>query len=418
MRDIESTLVETTTRSHQREVDAFTQVRHKVAEIEQRGGSPIAQSSGNCIGRASWFPATTVHKGKGSGKSAGHANNDTTVGYSTPPTGLTSQKPKNGSTKSGHSGKSQSLDERKSEREMARLSLELATAKREEAAAKIRIMTMDSQLLPSRGGSRGTSDASSMASSCQSRQVKQHRSKQKHAESEKSMPLHAQLEEILTSLREDSVTVDDCSMLQSEERHEITSGSVAESARSGSTDFYSNESPAQRTSTLRQSRSLQDAVANGAVATLPVLEPQITDVRSPITTPDHPRTRQSIVPQYATASGRVATPYCPSQDTPYDRYMGGIMNIRCNLTCFRPAQSFDLLGCGSSPLRTFNNYTLGGGPLFTVLFVARAYQPKLWVDLRVKGLHQPTFNAQSAYHNYGNLYERQASTSAPILVVY
>jgi hypothetical protein len=133
---------------------------------------------------------------------------------------------------------SQSLDERKSEREMARLSLELATAKRQEAAAKIRIMTMDSQLSPSRGGSRGTSDASSIASSRQSRRAKHHRSKQKHAESEKSMPLRVQLEENLTSAREDSITVDYGSILQSEERHESTSGSVDESARSGSTDFF------------------------------------------------------------------------------------------------------------------------------------------------------------------------------------
>jgi hypothetical protein len=79
IRGIESSLVATTTHSQQREVGALTQVRNKVAEIEQRGGSPTAQSSGNCIGAASWFPATTVPEGKGSGKGVGHANNDATV---------------------------------------------------------------------------------------------------------------------------------------------------------------------------------------------------------------------------------------------------------------------------------------------------------------------------------------------------
>jgi hypothetical protein len=39
---------------------------------------------------------------------------------------------------------------------------------------------------------------------------------------------------------------------------------------------------------------------------------------------------------------------------------------------------------------------LGGGPVLTVLFVARAHQPILWVDLRVDGLHQLTLNIQSA----------------------
>jgi hypothetical protein len=179
---IESTMVTATAHSQQQEISALTQVRNKVAAVEQRGGSPTAQSSGNWIGAASWFPVAAVPIGQGSGVGAGAANNDATVGYSTPPTGMTSQKKKTGSTKSGHSGTSQSLDERRSERELARLSLELA--------AKIRIMTMDSQVSPSRGGSRGTSDASSVASSCQSRQLKHHRSKQRYAESEKSTPLN------------------------------------------------------------------------------------------------------------------------------------------------------------------------------------------------------------------------------------
>jgi hypothetical protein len=73
-----------------------------------------------------------------------------------------------------------------------------------------------------------------------------------------------------------------------------------------------------------------------------------------------------------------------------------VIKFRCNLTCFRPVRSFDLLGGGSSPHSAINNYTLGGGPALTVLFATRAHQPTLWVDLRVDGLHQPTLNTQSA----------------------
>jgi hypothetical protein len=130
---------------------------------------------------------------------------------------------------------------------------------------------------------------------------------------------------MLTSVREDSVTVDYDSALQSELRHVSGSGSVAESARSEALEFYSNASEAQRTSTLRHSRSLQDAEANGEATTLLVRERQITDVRRPITMPDHPGMRQSVVPQHATGVGRVVMPYCPSQDTPYDRHMGEVI---------------------------------------------------------------------------------------------
>jgi hypothetical protein len=53
-----------------------------------------------------------------------------------------------------------------------------------------------------------------------------------------------------------------------------------------------------------------------------------------------------------------------------------LINIRCNLTCFRPVQSFDLLGWGgSSPHSALKNYTSGVGPVLTVLFIARAHLP-------------------------------------------
>jgi hypothetical protein len=170
--------------THQPEAGARTQVRYKVAEIEQRGGSPTAQSSANRIGPTGWFRTATNRKGKASGESDARANNDATMGYSAPTTGSPSQITRDGSVKSGHSGKCQSFDEHKSSREKAQLSLDLSTAKREEAAAKILIMSIDSQLSPSRGRSRGTSEASSIASSHRSRQVK-------HDESNRS--LHGQL---------------------------------------------------------------------------------------------------------------------------------------------------------------------------------------------------------------------------------
>jgi hypothetical protein len=77
-----------------------------------------------------------------------------------------------------------------------------------------------------------------------------------------------------------------------------------------------------------------------------------------------------------------------------------LIKIRCDLVCSRPVESFDLLGWASSPHSAFKNCTLGGGPVPAVLFVARAHQPTLRVDLRVDGLHQPTLNIQSAVHIY------------------
>jgi hypothetical protein len=228
MKGIESTMVTASTHSLQRDISALTQVRNKVAAIEQRGGSPTAQSSGNWSGVTSWFHAAAVPKGRGSGKGANAANNDATVGYNTPPAGMTRHKKKTGSTKSGHSGTSQSLDGCKSERELARLSLEVATATKDEAVAKLRIMTLDARVSPSGGESRGTSDASSKASSYQSRRITHRRSKQRYAESEKSTPLNVQLGEILTSVRGDSITVDYGSITQPEARPESTSGSIDE----------------------------------------------------------------------------------------------------------------------------------------------------------------------------------------------
>jgi hypothetical protein len=73
-----------------------------------------------------------------------------------------------------------------------------------------------------------------------------------------------------------------------------------------------------------------------------------------------------------------------------------LINFRCKLICFRPDQCFDFLGWGSSPLSALKNYTLGGGPFLTVLFVSRAHQPTLRVDLRVEGFLHPTLNPKSA----------------------
>jgi hypothetical protein len=81
------------------------------------------------------------------------------------------------------------------------------------------------------------------------------------------------------------------------------------SARAASTDYYSNESETLRSSPLRQSRTFQEAVANGAVATLPVFNSQAMDTRPPVTTPDPARMMRSVVPRHATGSGRVPIPF-------------------------------------------------------------------------------------------------------------
>jgi hypothetical protein len=266
-------VVETAMRAQQREIGAHTQVWRKVAEIEQRGGSPTAQSSANRIGPFGWFPTATNRNGKGLGESNLRANNDAATGHYTPTSGLTSHMTRNVSVKSGRSDRSHSLEEHKINRENAKLSLALATAKREEAESKILIMSIDSQLSPPREGSCGTSVASSITSSHHSRQGKQHRNKPKHDERNRS--LRAQLEEVLTSVRENSPTVNYDSALRQELRQGSGSGTVYESARSGAVEFYFNESEAQRTSSMRHPRSLQDAVDNGGTTTLPVREQPI-----------------------------------------------------------------------------------------------------------------------------------------------
>jgi hypothetical protein len=148
------------------------------------------------------------------------------MGHYTPTTGLTSHMTRNGSVKSGRSDRSQSLEERKINREKAELSLALATAKREEAESKILIMSIDSQLSPPREVSCGTSVASSITSSHHSRHGKQRRNKPKHDERNRS--LRAQHEEVLTSVRANSPTVDYDSALQQELRQGSGSGSVDE----------------------------------------------------------------------------------------------------------------------------------------------------------------------------------------------
>jgi hypothetical protein len=104
----------------------------------------------------------------------------------------------------------------------------------------------------------------------------------------------------------------------------------------------------------------------------------------------------------------------PYSDYPRNiaRYGPTLIQIRCKLICFRPVQSFDLLGWGSSPHSARKNCTLGGGPVLTVLFVARAHQPTLWVDLRVDGLHQPTLNTQYATSSASSSTTSTSSTSS------
>jgi hypothetical protein len=146
-----STTATAPTHTLQQEISGHAQARNKVAAIEQRGGSPTGQNSGNGNGAPSWFHAAPVpagkgkyrnyplptcptvgkndgmftDKGKGSGRSVDIANNDATTGYRTSPTEVKRSKKNAASTKSGHSETSQSLDGYKYDRDLARQSLEL-----------------------------------------------------------------------------------------------------------------------------------------------------------------------------------------------------------------------------------------------------------------------------------------------------
>jgi hypothetical protein len=319
LRPIQGMEVETAMRAQQRGIGAHTQVWHKVAEIEQRGGSPTAQSSANRIGPIGWFPTGTNNEGKGLGKIDLHANYDATMGHYTPTTGLTSHITRNGSVKSVRSDRSLTLEELKVIREKAELKITVATAKREEAESKMLILIIDSQLSRPREGSRGTSATPSITSSHHSRRSKQHRNKPKHDERNRS--LRAQLDEPLTSVRENSPTVNYDSALQQELRQGSGSGGVDGSARSGALEFYSNETEAQRTSTIGHPRSLQDAVDNGGTTTLPAHGRSIADDQITTTRPGHPGTRHSVVRQNAATPGQAVAPYCPSQIAPVDRRM-------------------------------------------------------------------------------------------------
>ena len=70
--------VETAMHAQQRGVGAHTQVWHKVAENEQRGGPTTAQSSANRIGPTGWSSTTNHNKGKGLGESDLRAYYDAT----------------------------------------------------------------------------------------------------------------------------------------------------------------------------------------------------------------------------------------------------------------------------------------------------------------------------------------------------
>jgi hypothetical protein len=127
--------------------------------------------------------------------------------------------------------------------------------------SRLRISEMDARVNRPRGESCGSSDTSSKASGAMS----SHRSRGKPrvAESEKSTPLAAQLEEMLSSVRENTVTVEYSDMIQPVAHSASTSRSTTGSRNTISTEWLSNESLTLRSSTLRQSRSFQEQVAIG-----------------------------------------------------------------------------------------------------------------------------------------------------------
>jgi hypothetical protein len=157
----------------------------------------------------------------------------------------------------------------------------MAMADKKIVAARFELRSADSQLPPSRGGSRGSSAASSKASSYRSRRDRQHRNKPKHDEHKTSS--HAQHDEVLTPVREDPMTVNYNSALQRELPQGNASGSDGESARSGALEFDSDESEAQRAAIIPHTRLSQDMVDDAGTITLPAHDLQITNNRSTTT---------------------------------------------------------------------------------------------------------------------------------------
>jgi hypothetical protein len=295
---------------------AHTQVLHDVKDNEQRGGFFTAQSSAHLI-EPSGRSSTTNHN-IATNRRAVNAYYDVTVGRPTPTTAVTSHTG-NGSVTSGRSNKSYSLDEHKTHREKLNLGLDMAMAEKEVVAARLRLTSADPQLPPSRGGSRGSSAASSEASSHYSRQDRQRRNKPKHDAHKRS--LHAQIDEMLTPVCEDPVTVNYNSALQRELSRGNVSGSNGGSARSGAVEFYSDESEVRRAAIIPHTRFSQDVVDDAGTITLPVRDLQITDNRSTTARASYPATNHSDVQQNTTAPARVVRPYRPDQVAPVDRPM-------------------------------------------------------------------------------------------------
>jgi hypothetical protein len=305
-------------RTQRRGFGAHTQVLHNVEENEQRGGPSTVQSSAYRIGPAGWSSTTNHNEGKGLGKTDLRACYDVTMGRRTPTTGVTSHTG-NGSVKSVRSEASWTLDELRVMREARKLEIKMADAIEKASRSRLSLLSIDSQISRPREGSRRTSAASSKTSSHHSRQDRRRRNKPKRDEHNRS--LRRLLDEVLTSVREDSFTVDYDSVIQRKLRQGSVSGSNGESARSGALEFYSNESGAQRTSTIPHTRLLQDVVDDGGTITLPARDLPITDDRITTTRAYYPGTSRSAVQHNATAPAQVVGPYRPNQVVPVDRHI-------------------------------------------------------------------------------------------------
>jgi hypothetical protein len=208
-----------------------THVRSRVAAIEERWFHAAVTHDRKGKHRTNPLPTcqtvgkgngTRAIKGKGAGTQADVTNNNTSTGYSTPPPAAKRTRTKAASSKaSGSSRASQSLDGHKQQRLLEERHLASATAARKVALADqeiadsgLRISEMDAHVNRPRGESRVSSDTSSKASGAFS----SHRSRgnPRMADSEKSTPLAAQLEEMLSSVQENTATVEYSDVLQPE----------------------------------------------------------------------------------------------------------------------------------------------------------------------------------------------------------
>jgi hypothetical protein len=114
------------------------------------------------------------------------------------------------------------------------------------------------------------------------------------------------------------IIVEYSNFAEMEARPESTPGSINESRQTASTDWCSNESATLRSSPLRQFRSFQEQVANGAGATLLVNNTQATDNLSPVTTRDRVRVIQDVMPTQAPRSPVVLPEWIPMPCTNHE----------------------------------------------------------------------------------------------------